>query len=116
MTDLIAPLQEPAESQEFRLKVRLPDFKPYGTEVMAQLQSFVATHPDWQEVPTNYEGVRVSCTAPEERGWFLLRLSLHDPVLPLNIESEVVGGVAAIAQRLATFLQPFTDLDISALG
>jgi hypothetical protein len=37
-------------------------------------------------------------------------------VLPLNIESEVVGGVAAIAQRLATFLQPFTDLDISALG
>jgi phosphomannomutase len=116
LTDLIAPLQEPAESQEFRLKVRLPDFKPYGTEVMAQLQSFVATQPDWQEVPNNYEGVRVSCTAPEERGWFLLRLSLHDPVLPLNIESEVVGGVAAIAQRLATFLQPFTDLDISALG
>jgi phosphomannomutase len=116
LTDLIAPLQEPAESQEFRLKVRLPDFKPYGTEVMAQLQSFVATQPDWQEVPNNYEGVRVSCTAPEERGWFLLRLSLHDPVLPLNIESEVVDGVAAIAQRLATFLRPFTGLDISSLG
>jgi hypothetical protein len=37
-------------------------------------------------------------------------------VLPLNIESEVVDGVAAIAQRLATFLRPFTGLDISSLG
>jgi phosphomannomutase len=115
LTDLIATLQEPEESQEFRLKVRVPDFKTYGTEVMDQLQDFVASQPDWQRVPNNYEGVRVSCSADGERGWFLLRLSLHDPVLPLNIESQVAGGVMAIARRLRAFLQPFPDLDISAL-
>lgn len=116
LTELIAGLQEPAESQEFRLKVLAPDFKAYGTEVMEHLKGWVASQPDWQIVPKNYEGVRVSCSADGEKGWFLLRLSLHDPVLPLNIESEVAGGVAAIAQRLRGFLQPFTDLNISALG
>ena len=25
-------------------------------------------------------------------GWFLLRQSLHDPVMVLNLESEVAGG------------------------
>ena len=28
-----------------------------------------------------------------DTGWFLLRLSVHDPVMPLNAESDVEGGV-----------------------
>jgi phosphomannomutase len=115
LTDLIVNLQEPEGSQEFRLKIQTPDFKTYGAAVMAQLQGFVATQPDWAIVPNNYEGVRVACQAPEEDGWFLLRLSLHDPVLPLNIESNVAGGVAKIAQRLRIFLTSLTGLDISTL-
>ena len=67
-------------------------------------------------VPKNYEGVRVACTVPEEDGWFLLRLSLHDPVLPLNIESNVAGGVAQIAGRLRSFFTTQTGLDLSALS
>ncbi len=115
LTDLIANLQEPEESQEFRLKIQTPDFRPYGAEVLEQLQAFVATQPDWAIVPKNYEGVRVACQAPDEDGWFLLRLSLHDPVLPLNIESNVAGGVAKIGDRLRTFFTPLEGLDISAL-
>lgn len=38
-----------------------------------------------------------------EDGWFLLRLSLHDPVLPLNIESNVAGGVERMRRRLGKF-------------
>jgi hypothetical protein len=45
----------------------------------------------------------------------LLRLSLHDPVLPLNIESNVAGGVNSIRQKLLACLQRFDDLDLSAL-
>ncbi|MBE9139809.1 phosphomannomutase/phosphoglucomutase [Nodosilinea sp. LEGE 07088] len=115
LTDLIAPLQEPEESKEFRLKILAADFKSCGTGVIEQLQAFVATQPDWAIVPNNYEGVRVACQMPDEDGWFLLRLSLHDPVLPLNIESNVAGGVTKIAQRLRDFLTPLADLDISAL-
>jgi phosphomannomutase len=83
--------------------------------VIEQLQAFVETQPDWAIVPKNYEGVRVACSSPDEDGWFLLRLSLHDPVLPLNIESQVAGGVVKIAQRLRAFLAPLAGLDISAL-
>ncbi|MGF1516816.1 MAG: phosphomannomutase/phosphoglucomutase [Nodosilinea sp.] len=116
LTDLIAPLQAPEESEEFRLKIQTPDFKTCGSGVIEQLQAFVATQPDWAVVPNNYEGVRVACQSAEENGWFLLRLSLHDPVLPLNIESNVAGGVAKIVQRLRGFLTPLSDLDVSALG
>jgi phosphomannomutase len=52
-------------------------------------------------------GYRVSCTNIDEKGWFLLRLSLHDPVLPLNVESEVIGGVKNIAVKLCDFLKKF---------
>lgn len=115
LTDLIASLQEPQEGQEVRLKIQVPDFAAYGTNIIETLQTFVATQPDWNIVPNNYEGIRVSCQSPEEQGWFLLRLSLHDPVLPLNIESNVGGGVAKIAARLSPFFKPLAELDSSAL-
>lgn len=109
----IANFQEPAESEEFRLKIGVKDFKVYGNQVIAKLQEFAETQADWQIVPNNYEGVRISCQSPEEDGWFLLRLSLHDPVIPLNIESNVSGGVQKIVTRLLEFLQPFDALDLS---
>ena len=34
------------------------------------------------------------------RGWALLRASLHDPLLVLNIESEVKGGARATAAQV----------------
>jgi phosphomannomutase len=113
LLDLIANFQEPAESEEFRLKISTPEFKDYGHQVIDQLQEFAATQAGWQIVPHNYEGVRISCHAPEEDGWFLLRLSLHDPVIPLNIESNVSGGVDKIATRLLEFFQSFEALDLS---
>ena len=51
-----------------------------------------------------------ACTAPDERGWLLLRQSLHDPVLPLNIESDVDGGVGRIEQRVMMLIAGFKDL------
>ncbi|MEL6321041.1 MAG: phosphoglucomutase, partial [Cyanobacteria bacterium J06626_14] len=48
-----------------------------------------------------------------EDGWFLLRLSLHDPVIPLNIESNVSQGVSSIKHRLLSFFQSFDALDLS---
>ena len=115
LTDLIANLQEPLESEEFRIKMEVEDFKAFGHQVINDLNTFAANQIDWQIVPNNYEGIRVSCTSDNENGWFLLRLSLHDPVMPLNIESNIEGGVAKIAKRLLAFFQPINGLDISAL-
>lgn len=116
LVDLIAELKEPAEGQEFRIKIETDDFKTHGETVIRQLQAFAEQQSDWQVVPNNYEGIRVTCPAAPEAGWFLLRLSLHDPVLPLNIESDVEGGVAKIAKRLLVFLQGMESLDLSAFS
>ena len=116
VVDAISTLKEPVESEEFRMKIKAEDFKSYGEEVIAGLKAFADTQAGWEVVPNNYEGVRVACTSPEEDGWFLLRLSLHDPVVPLNIESNVEGGVKVIAERLQSFLQNQKHLGLEAFG
>lgn len=116
ITALIADLKEPEESQEFRLKINTTDFKEYGNKVIERLQEFAATQSDWEIVPNNYEGVRIACKSSQEDSWFLLRLSLHDPVIPLNIESNVTGGVKSITNRLLDFFQEFKSLDLMPLS
>ena len=115
LTDLISDLQEPVVSEEFRLTIKTDDFKAYGNNVINKLQEFSHSQDDWEVVPNNYEGVRISCTSTTEDGWFLLRLSLHDPVIPLNIESNTSQGVKHIATRLFKFFQDFESLDLSSL-
>lgn len=115
LTDLISTLQEPVESEEFRIGICEEDFKVYGNLVIDRLQDFATNQSDWQIVPNNYEGIRIACPAANEAGWFLLRLSLHDPVIPLNIESNVVGGVQLISDRLLAFFRTQESLDLSAL-
>lgn len=115
LTDLIATLQDPHDSQEYRLTILARAAQAYGAEVMNQLQAFVAAQVDWAVVPNTYEGVRVACQSPAENGWFMVRMSLHDPVMVLNIESNVPEGVAKIAQRLQAFFSSLAELDVSAL-
>lgn len=115
LTDLISDLPEPLESEEFRLKINTANFIEYGNQVIKKLSEYAATQPDWQVVPNSYEGIRISCSSPQVKGWFLLRLSLHDPVIPLNIESNVDQGIRHIVTQLLKFLLEFTALDLSAL-
>jgi phosphomannomutase len=115
LTDLIANLQEPFESKELRIKINAADFQSVGNRVIEQMQAFALSQPDWSIVPKNHEGIRVACTSDREDGWFLLRLSLHDPVIPVNIESNVAGGVDRIEQRLLSFLNTQTGLDLAKL-
>jgi phosphomannomutase len=116
LSDLIAALQEPQESEEFRIKLMTDNFKSYGETLIAALRSFTQSQLAWKIAPNNYEGIRVSCFSPNEAGWFLLRLSLHDPVMALNIESNLVGGVTQIKATLMEFFQQYEDLDLSALS
>ena len=68
--------------------------------MLEEMKAKAAEMDGWTIVEPNYEGLRVSCGNADEDGWWLLRMSLHDPVMPLNIESNVKGGVAAIEARL----------------
>jgi len=111
LESMIATLEEPAESVEFRMNIQLEDFKPYGQQVIDELTAYAGTKEGWSLAPSNYEGVRVNLDEAHGNGWFLLRLSLHDPLLPLNIESNSQGGAKKIAEELAGFIKGYDKLD-----
>lgn len=112
LSDLISALPRPYESKEYRLRILTVPFAGKGNEIIEKLSLFAEQQEKWQVVENNYEGVRVSCRGEFEKGWFLLRLSLHDPVLPLNIESEMAGGVYTIASRLRRFFEDIDGLEL----
>lgn len=116
LQSLIADLKEPAESREFRMNLLLKDFVPYGNDVIEKLRAFTAAQPGWSLTPNNYEGVRVNLDEEHGNGWFLLRMSLHDPLMPLNVESDSTGGVKVIMRELFPFLAQFDKLDTSSLA
>jgi len=115
LLNLTESLQIPLESKEIRLKILVPTFKEYGNKVISDLTEYVKQVKGWSIVPNNYEGIRVSCDEQSGNGWFLLRLSLHDPVIPLNIESNKDGGVNTIALKLTEFFKRYQELDKSQL-
>jgi phosphomannomutase len=112
---LIDALAEPLESMEFRLDIRDPDFRPYGEKVLEDLAAHAADTQGWSVAPDNYEGIRVSFDKANGNGWFLLRMSLHDPLMPMNIESNDEGGVRTIARQLTGFLENYDKLDLTPL-
>lgn len=109
---LVDGLPEPAEAKEYRAKITAEDFGTVGDEVLKAFEQFVDDEPGWSATPNNFEGVHVTVDAEHGNGWALLRKSLHDPVLPLNIESEEAGGVAKIAVRMQNFLGGFDSLEL----
>ena len=115
LASLIDSLQEPAESKEFRMNILVEDFKGYGQKVIDDLNAYAAVQPGWSLAPNNFEGVRVNLDEAYGNGWFLLRLSLHDPLLPLNIESNSHGGAKQIARELAGFIAGYEKLESGAL-
>ena len=111
-------LREPLEEKEVRLKITCDDFKAYGGDVLEQLKEAVGSMKGYTPVDVNYEGYRVNRDEGDgKRGWFLLRQSLHDPVMVLNFESEIPGGVGAMAKDVVAWLKEkdFASLDASAV-
>ena len=110
---LIEKLPPMVEETELRFKICGEDFKEYGTAI---LQAFKErAEKAGFELPQSYEGVRISFKDAKAQGWMLLRLSLHDPVMPLNIESTQKGDLSKLKAIARTLLDGFERLDISAL-
>ena len=116
LESLIADLAEPAESKELRFNIIPEDFKAYGQDVLAKLEKYAQEKEGWSIAPNNYEGVRVNLDKEHGDGWFLLRLSLHDPLMPLNVESDSKGGAITIIKELAGFLMSCDGLDTAKLA
>ena len=112
LESLLADLKEPVEAEELRFKITDADFRAAGERVIKELEAYAGTQDGWHIAPDNREGIRVSFDKNDGDGWFLLRLSVHDPILPLNIESDSEGGVAIIREKVLTFLRSQDGVDI----
>ncbi|MEI6892737.1 MAG: hypothetical protein V5783_11260 [Pontiella sp.] len=106
--ELIAELPEPAEAIEFRPQILADDFSAYADTVLDGFKTFVEAQDGWSLTPNNFEGVHVSCKG----GWILLRKSLHDPQMPINIESDNAGGVEPLKAIVVEFLAQFDELKL----
>ena len=112
ISDLIADLKECKEEKEIRIKIKEADFAAYGKSVIEKLTAYAEAQEGWLVADDNREGIRVSFGENDGDGWFLLRLSVHDPIMPLNIESNSEGGVEVILSKLMGFLKECEGLDI----
>lgn len=118
LKDLIEKLPPPGKEEEIRFKISDENFKEYGTQVLETFRERA------QEagciMPESFEGVRISfkggAIAEGAEGWLLLRVSLHDPVMPLNIEGADDDSLEKIKTTAKLLLGGFDKLDLSALG
>ncbi len=109
LADLIAKLRHPAEAREIRIKILgQDDTRSYGKEVLAAFEERARAKGLTIASPS-YEGVRIVM----DGGWALLRMSLHDPNMPLNIEADAEGGADAIERTAKQLLAGFDALDLS---
>lgn len=108
---MLKDLKEPAESKEIRFKITEEDFRACGEKIIANLEKYAENEPNWIVADDNREGIRVSFDKENGDGWFLLRLSVHDPIMPLNIESDSVGGVEKIYNQFYQFLKTTKGLE-----
>ena len=109
---LIADLPPAGEEGERRIPISGSDTAAYGQKVLEAFEQRARERGIAVAQPS-YEGVRL--TLPGQ-GWLLLRLSLHDPLLPLNVESDAPGGCAGLLALAGELLAGFDRLDLSVLA
>ncbi len=113
--DLISDLKEPVEEKELRFKILEDNFRPYGEKVIADLFEYAEKQEGWTVAQDNHEGIRISLDKDSGDGWMLLRLSVHDPILPFNVESNSNSGVNKIIDSFSQFIKNYEKLDLSVL-
>lgn len=113
LDSLIEKLPPLVEEGEYRFKISGDDFKTYGQSVLAEFKRR-AIEAEY-EMPESFEGVRISFKGESVQGWMLLRLSLHDPVMPLNIEGARKGDLAKLVEIARQLTDGFDRLDRSCL-
>jgi len=118
---ILESLEEPKEAAEYRFPILAEDFGDYGDQVLSDLKEWAAAGSalcpscgqtvKLEVVEPNYEGVRINFRMEGLSGWCLLRKSLHDPIMPLNIE-VTEGSCSTILNLLKGFLSSYSKLKL----
>lgn len=113
--DCIADLKKPLEEKELRFNITEENFREVGERLIEDIKKTAEESEEMILAPDNYEGVRVSFKDEKRNGWFLLRLSVHDPVMPFNAESDAEGGCAEICKTFYKTVKNVKGVDFTPL-
>ena len=115
LCSLISELKDPVEESEIRLSFTSDsvDFKAEGDKVIEDLTLIASKDENLRLAQDNYEGVRIFFDGLQ--GNVIVRMSVHDPIMPINIESYQSGGVKKIAQSLYEILKGYAFLNTENL-
>ena len=111
IADLIADLPLPLEEREIRFRILENDFREYGQKVIDDFTVYASDREGWTVADDNHEGLRVSLDKEHGDGWMLLRMSVHDPILPFNAESNSEGGVEKIISEFNRFICNYDKIE-----
>ncbi len=112
LASFIDKLEKGYEEQEYRFKIEGDDFKEYGKKALATFEQR-AKEKGYNIAPNSYEGVRITFDSEDVKGWVLLRMSLHDPQMPLNIEGVREGDCDKLYSIVLSLLDGFDRLKIN---
>lgn len=118
LDDLIATLRECKEEKELRFKILADDFRPEGEYIVSLFEKAAEIKNGWTACADNHEGIRINTDSSCGNGWFLIRLSVHDPIIVMNAESDEEGGIMKMCKDILKTIsdaQNIDKLDISAL-
>lgn len=110
LESLLDGLAAPGVEMERRIPIQGEDFAAYGRKVLDAFEKRAAQQGIQQA--TSFEGIRLSFP---QKGWMLLRLSLHEPLLPLNLEGNTEEDAQYILEVAQSLVSGFDKLDTSVL-
>src|SRR5574344_377944 len=113
LDSLIKELPPLAEEAEYRFKIKDENFSEYGKKVLVEFKERAEKLN--YNIPQSFEGIRINFDSEEIQGWILLRMSLHDPVMPMNIEGGRIGDLKKLEKIAQILTDGFEKLDRSSL-
>ncbi len=110
LQSLLEPLKMPLGEKEVRYIIEEEDFRAYGEMVIKDFEEYCEQFPLIIPADDNREGFRVNFNKHCGDGWLLVRLSVHDPVIPVNMESDSDDGIEDIERFWNGFIKNYDKL------
>lgn len=111
LSDLVSALGQPAETTEYRFTILKEPVFEEGNSIIDRFKQHVEKMDDLELIQDHLEGVRANFSGRFGQGWFILRMSLHEPLLVWTIESDQTGKIPDLVAALMPFFREQHALD-----
>lgn len=104
---LIKDLKQPKETREYRFVIKEEPILENGQAIIDRFKTYVDQKENLSRLVDHLEGVRANFST----GWFILRMSLHEPLLVWTIESDEENTISPLVEEIMPFFMEEATLD-----